>query len=79
MANLEPMKSELRAFLNNGSSSTGAVRTLTMKLADLNADAMAAATTEQLALLLEISRKAAVVLTKSVYYTAVSSVSQLVN
>ena len=76
---LTPLKSELRVYLNNGTSTTGAVRTVTVKLADLDATTMASATDEQLALIMAISRAAATMFTKSVYMTAVTESSELSN
>ena len=78
-ASLIPTKSELRVYLNNGTTTTGAVKTVTVKLADLNATTMASATTEQLTLLMTLSTTIADILTKSVYYTAITSTSQLTN
>ena len=78
-ATLIPLKSELRVYLNNGTTTTGAVKTVTVKLADLNPTAISTATTEQLALLMALSTTTTDIFTKTIYQTAITSTSQLTN
>ena len=78
MASLIAENAILRAELNNGSTTTGAVRVIQLKLADINSSAdLTNATT--LSNLLAISQAVRNVLLKSVYQTTITQKSQLSN
>lgn len=78
MARIIPENIVLKAELNNGSTTTGAVRTTQQKLADVD-PSVDLTDTAITGLLLAIPQAVRNVLAKSIYQTTITQVGQLTN
>lgn len=71
MARIVPTKGEFKALLNNGTTTTGAVKTLTVKYAELNPQKAANLTESEMGLLAAISTAASATFSKSIFENAI--------
>lgn len=76
MATSTIYKNELRALLNNGTTTTGAVRTLTMKIGNLVKSTL---TAEQLAKATALASTLEAICTKSFYSLDIQTTSAITN